>query len=574
MSIDRTRRSFDLARHSSTAAILVLLVISAGAFLVTRQLNGHTAFLIVNQDMILAPLFALACLIRARAASLTEAQATGVSERHILLMCMGGTLALGWSGHYTVLRGLDLTRDELMVLFDAGIFRDLKLAAPIPTEWQPLANALNRKFMLPIGSAEFWVSAYLPVNAALHAMMGAVIDDDLTAPLCVAAGAFFLWRIARLLWPGDRGATLAALALYAGSSQILITGMTKYSMSAHMAFNLCWLWLFLRNTRKSHILAMLVAFFATGLHQPIFHPMFALPFVLLLAARREWKWFGSYGLAYALIGAFWLAWPVMMARLGTGPMTPISEAETVTHLERLLVAYRDLNLHSLWLTSANLLRFVTWQHPLLLVLAVYGVMACWRSEPLVGALAASLALPVLVLWVVLPWQGNGWGYRYLHPAIGSAMLLGGWGWRSLSQQGLSIRRPFLWTTAAAILVLFPLHSMMVFQSTRGFARTEKAIAQLDADLVIIDGRESEFIFNRHDLSNRPIRLVAQDIPLSQMATLCRGRTVVFVDSEPPRPVSHWHKSLKTAAAASECETKTITVWIGLLQSWDGSFDMR
>ena len=59
--------------------------------------------------------------------------------------------------------------------------------------------------------------------------------------------------------------------LLASSPQFLITSMTSYAMSAYLALNLLWLWLFLRDTPRAHLAAMTVGFAACGLHQLIFH---------------------------------------------------------------------------------------------------------------------------------------------------------------------------------------------------------------------------------------------------------------------------------------------------------------
>jgi len=47
-------------------------------------------------------------------------------------------------------------------------------------------------------------------------------------------------------------------------------------------------------------------------------------------------------------------------------------------------------------------------------------------------LVAGLVLTLLAMFMLLPYQGHGWGYRYLHGLIGSAALLGGYGWITLT----------------------------------------------------------------------------------------------------------------------------------------------
>jgi hypothetical protein len=38
------------------------------------------------------------------------------------------------------------------------------------------------------------------------------------------------------------------------------------------------------------------------------------------------------------------------------------------------------------------------------------------------------------MFILLPYQGHGWGYRYLHGLIGSLSLLAGYGWIALSER--------------------------------------------------------------------------------------------------------------------------------------------
>ena len=75
--------------------------------------------------------------------------------------------------------------------------------------------------------------------------------------------------------------TVVAAVLLATSSQFLLTAMTPYSMTAHLALNLAWLWLFLRGGVVGHSLAIAVGALACGLHQLVFHPLFVAPFALL-----------------------------------------------------------------------------------------------------------------------------------------------------------------------------------------------------------------------------------------------------------------------------------------------------
>src|SRR5205085_4993643 len=101
-------------------------------------------------------------------------------------------------------------------------------------------------------------------------------------------------------------AALLGAVLLATSTQLLVTAMTPYSMTAHLALNMAWLWLFMRGDRKSDLAALGVAFVACGLHQVVFHPLFAAAFILELWLARRWGRALKFTLAYSAIGLFWL----------------------------------------------------------------------------------------------------------------------------------------------------------------------------------------------------------------------------------------------------------------------------
>jgi len=71
-------------------------------------------------------------------------------------------------------------------------------------------------------------------------------------------------------------------------------------------------------------------------------------------------------------------------------------------------------------------------------LLVMGGVAAFRSAGMVRALLLGLVLTTAAMFVLLPYQGHGWGYRYLHGLLGSAVLLAAWTWDGLLR-GLSDR---------------------------------------------------------------------------------------------------------------------------------------
>jgi hypothetical protein len=210
---------------------------------------------------------------------------------------------------------------------------------------------------------------------------------------------------------------------------------------------------------------------------------------------------------------------------------------------------------------------VVWQHPLLLPLAIFGAVSCWRAEPLVKALAVSFLLPVVVMAVLLPWQGHGWGYRYVHPAVGSVVILACYGFAKIEQANLSLQRPLIVTTAVAA-VLLVVHGAMASSMIRPYTQLREELAAMDADVVIVDSEAAPFgqdlVVNQFDLANRPKLLIAKLVTPSVIRALCKRGSIGFYDGprlaplraiyteRPPRPASLRIQSLHATAVLDGC----------------------
>ncbi|MEY2943045.1 MAG: hypothetical protein RLY97_1059, partial [Pseudomonadota bacterium] len=433
-----------------------------------------------------------------------------LSSRMVLLIALAVT-ALCYAGHRWLLLNYDLSRDEQMAVFDSAIYAQHHMAWPLPLAWQVDANLLNTLFMLPVKSPAAWVSGYLPVHAMLRAGFGAM-----TGPLMTGASVVLLWAVARRLWPDDKEPAVVALLLALGSGQMVMMGMTAYAMPAHLAANLLWLWLFLADKRRMDLAAIVLGFLATGLHQPLFHPLFVAPWLLVLLLDRRWGRLGYFALSYTAIGLFWLYWPHITHDLITGPHS-LAETGDASYLTRLFDTIRQ-NGGNLQLMGANLLRFFTWQHALLLPLLLAGRMVALHDRR-AAALALGFIAPAMMMAIILPYQGHGWGYRYLHGVIGNAALLGAYGWRHLAAWHTRLHgqlRPImLRVTVAGLVVILPVQMAMAHHFIAPFAHANARITASGADYAIIGADDGPFaldlVLNRPNLSNRPIRLVAGEI---------------------------------------------------------------
>ncbi len=431
-------------------------------------------------------------------------------------------LAFCYGGHHWILSGYDLSRDEKLAVFDSQIYASGLLAQPLPRLWQIHAPALNTAFMLPVSWPTAFVSAYLPMNAALRAGVGLIGDPALTGPLMTALAMIFLWKCARRLWPDDREAAVVAVFLFLGSGQVLFAGMTAYAMPAHLALNLLWLWLFLLHRRSGDLGALLVGFTATGLHQPLFHPLFAMPLLLLVVRDRDWGRVALYLIGYAIICGFWLWWPHYTLTLVSGPDSLIAPAGGDYWTRLLQTIQQGAKLR--WLDmAANLFRFAAWQHLLLLPLATAS-FAVARRDRMAAALAASVVLPIALMLVILPYQGYGFGYRYLHGVMGAAILLAVYGWQSLVATQGWLRSLLVRTTLAGLVVLLPLQAWFANRLYEPFAHADATIAASGADYFVLgqdDGPSiNDLIINQPNLANRPLRLVAEHVDEDLLQHMC------------------------------------------------------
>lgn len=209
----RLYRKVQLALVATLLAMQVFAV-AVQLLEVTDPTKGLSWFFFVRQDvLILAVVMAGILLFKPEPGAMAgQYRWLEMFQRPGFMVLLALLLTVFcWAGHYLILLGYDLSRDEQMANFDAYIFSHGRLFWPIPEHWRPNADALNQMFILPIGNHEAWVSAYLPVNAAMRAVVGTFADHALTSPLLVGVGAIALWKVSLRLWPDSGSARAVAL---------------------------------------------------------------------------------------------------------------------------------------------------------------------------------------------------------------------------------------------------------------------------------------------------------------------------------------------------------------------------
>lgn len=455
----------------------------------------------------------------------------GTAILAILLLCT--------IGRSVIMHDYALSRDEQMALFDAQILAGWQLAVPLPLPWHGLLKALNDQFYLGLGETAL-VSGYRPINAIAHAAMLKLGHVELASPIFTAIGLIATWRVASRLWPGDGELACVAVLLYLTSAQVWAVGMTSYAMAGHLALNMVWLCLFLRGDGWGTAGAIVTAFLAMGLHQVAFHPLFAAPFLALLVVERRWKTAFLYGLSYVLFFLLWSAYShIIMASVG-GAVPDAVSAGSYMHdsISTRLVSAGD----NPWITAANLTRFFAWQNLLLLPLMVVGGWQAWKSRNWVMmAMVAAFLLTPAVKLILFPAQGFGWGYRYAHGLIGIACLLGAYGWSELRRRHQLDRRHMMIGTAVTVCIALPWLLFQASQFAGGYARVAEYVASRPTTMVVVDTGAAHYaddlVINRADLTNRPVRILADAVGKKEARQMCRLGTISFVAGDRLQPIA-------------------------------------
>ena len=524
------------------AAWVLILAVFGLAIWLTGSLDNKNwtaeRFFFWRQDMPMLGFILAATLILGLAPPRILARARWpaiLAGRRLPLALAAITFVAGAVGVWAVFSGYTLSLDEFLANFDARIFASGRLMAPIPPEWRPYTTAMQPMYMLPLPDV-VWASSYLPVNAAMRALARLVHADGLVNPLLSAFSIVATWGIARRIWPERPDLALVAAALLGTSSQLIVTAMTAYAMPAHLAFNLAWLWLFLRGGKAGHAGAITVGFFATGIHQLAFHPLFVAPFILRLLFHRRWGLGALYIVAYAAICLFWLEWWPITTGLAGVSTDDTGSTGADFFMDRINDVLAAMGYDNIGVMGQSLMRFVTWQNLLLAPLALLGaIMSIWNRGP-VRALVLGVLLTVIVMGIVTPTQTHGWGYRYMHGLLGSACLTAAWAWSKLTDPLAAERRAaangaLVIACAVSLLIMTPARIWQAWRFVAPYAAASAAIQSARTDVVVID-HDSNLLFdmgtlNRNDplLVHRPkvMALVEMDEPL--LRQLCATHSV-------------------------------------------------
>jgi hypothetical protein len=520
---------------------VVVLVMSVGCFFVKG--NALPLYQAQSQDLPVLGLLSMSVLVTLFWAPAWRLPAKLPAWWILLTLGLGMAALLAW-GAYAVFGNYALSRDEHMVVFDMAVYAKGRLATPLAPFWRPYAGALVPDFLdndrMPIGL----VSGYLPVNALLRLGLSKLADPVWLNPLlALAGGAAFLDIARRTFGPQDR-AVWVVLLVYTLSAQMLVNAMTPFSVTGHMALNLIWLAAFLRGGKVCNAVAIVTGFLAVGLHQLVFHPVFVAPFLLWRLREGQWRIVLLYAGAYAAIILWWAYYPILAAaQAASVPGSPAfgegQHANFITDRVMPLLFHRTPGTTGLMVL--NLLRFFAWQNFAMLPLFVAAVSVAIRQRGLPGALLLGIVTWLALLTFIMPYQGLGWGYRYLSPYLGSFALLAGFGYRRLEKHiGARADGLVLLLSGVTLVAAIPALLMTTHRFAEPYLVLERLIARQSTPFVVIDTAVSnppdeswalhplDQVRNLPDLSNRPVRLSGNRLNAKLMAGLCgRGQVTVI-----------------------------------------------
>lgn len=372
-----------------------------------------------------------------------------------------------------VLHDYPFSMDEFGAVFQARLFAAGRLSVSIPAEWREHAEAITPVFVNARPADSAWVSLYLPGNALIRAPFERAgvgwMTGVLLAILCVAA----ISGIARRLWPNEGVRQLVAIGALALSTQFLVVAGTPYAMTAHLAVNLCWLYVWVRGGPVAY-LAGPIGMVGILLHQPVPHLLFAAPFGVRLLRDRQWRLAAWMGLCYGAALYLSLAWHEY-----------VGFAAATGGLISALAAPQLISWH---VALMHLVLLATWQTPL----AALSLVVCLRrvgtlrplEQDLLGGLLISLVFYVFFRLVT---QGHGWGWRYGHQALGNIALICATAWPTFERAlgSLRARRLALASIGVTIFVQVPVRATLLRNATASFADAARWLRAQDADVVIV-----------------------------------------------------------------------------------------
>ena len=426
-----------------------------------------------------------------------------LNQSELLFYAVTVVIVCGLGTHFVFLN-YPFAMDEYYSDFQAAIFAQGKVFAPITSEFTPLAKASTPLMMIYNTVAQTWTSNYLPVYALLRTPFWMAGCAWLLNPLLSGLTLLATAGVVRRIWPTNPTLVWVGVILMATNVQFLITGMTAYAMSAHLLANLVWLWLYLDPSPKRQILAPLLGILAVGLHQPNVHLVFALPFCVKLLLDKRWKMAVWHGIIYGV--GIWL-WIQFMdykspPAIATDTKPVLSTMEFVAK-----IFFTKLpNTTQLFDLVVGWAKVLAWSSFALIFLITIALSQWKKLTSIHLCLLASLILVSIISFLFPLNQGHGWGNRYLFPYLGNITLLALAGFQELGAKVSSIKMVLI-CSFLNLLVTLPARTWEGRNEVKPFAVASKMIKALPQKVVIIDTKSiwygQDLVRNDPELTNTP-----------------------------------------------------------------------
>jgi len=379
------------------------------------------------------------------------------SHRYIIATILFGVLCIG---SLVVYSDTPLCMDEYAAVFQARVFAAGEMHGQFPIDIMD--------YCIPKGSQNFFlminpvdgsvISTYWPGFSLLLAPFALLNIPWAFNPLITVASLLLIREVTYKLVP-SKYSTGWALLFALSSPVFLAYGISYYSWSSHLFFNLLFVWLLTANTRSCFILAGLVGGYAMILHNPPPHILFALPWIYWVWKRKGvnivWMAVG-YIPVVAILGVGWTLYTQHLIRAGEGATAQVS-SHLVSYASPLQYLGELLHLPGYDMCKARIgaiSKLWLWGCPLIIPLACWGA---WRSRSVELRLMALSAIFTFVgyLFIQLD-QGHGWGYRFFHSAWGVLPVLAA---AAVCRESAIGRLSYRWSAAIVLVALMSLFIM-------------------------------------------------------------------------------------------------------------------
>ena len=420
-----------------------------------------------------------------------------ILKNHLYLSFLGFTLVLA-ALSYSLFRLYPLSMDEYVMRVQAGLFSNWKIFGQIPLELKDYGLRIIPLFTFYDQETGSFTSSYLPGYSLLLSLFVKCKIVLFLNPILAAASLYLFLNLSKQLLPDFRYKYLLGISVFM-TPFFIVNSMSYYAFPAHLFFNL--LWLFLRYHHKYDRLSPWVGIFAISLHQPHFHFLFVLPFLI-----DRWRSGCSKRYYEATVYVLGVLLVVCWKRLFTLPAL-IPSSTTIFSLPG-----HDQFLNVLF----YILLLVTWTSPLYIAPFIHCVTDYKKiSRPMLNLLMGVLLSCLFYLFVNFN-QGHGWGPRYLYPVYGNLCLLVLYGLHQIQEIKCYITSlilvSFIW-----LAFVLPLRFIQINETVMPFWNSNNYINSIYSKALIIPISKiwygQDLIRNEFSGGSSPLRVREDVLPI-------------------------------------------------------------